>query len=166
MSSAQRSPAARPNTTFAIFGDGELRADLLAQAERLGVAQHLRMPGFRKDIPSILKALDLFVMPSHMEGLGTSVLDAMAAGVPVVGTEAGGMPESVIDEETGLLCPIRDGKAIAGAVLRLLNEPELAARCAENAGAKVRAEFSTESMVSGTVAVYEDLIGAPSESAP
>lgn len=150
--------AERPECTFVIVGDGELRATLEDQAERLGVRERVRFPGFRRDVPALLKAMDLFVMPSHMEGLGTSVLDAMAAGVPVVGTEAGGIPESVVHEETGLLCPVRDGEALARAILRMLGDPELAARCARNARAKVRAEFSTDAMVEGTLSVYADLL--------
>src|SRR5690606_13164565 len=125
--------AARPRTVVAIIGDGELRGDLEALAARLGVTAQLRLPGFRSDVPSLLKALDVFVMPSHMEGLGTSVLDAMAAGVPVVGTRAGGMPESIEDGVTGLLCDVRDPAGIAAAVLRLLDDPALGARLAEAA---------------------------------
>jgi glycosyltransferase involved in cell wall biosynthesis len=150
--------AERPETTFAIVGDGELRGELEALAASLGVADRVLFPGFRTDVPSILKALDVFVMPSHLEGLGTSVLDAMAAGVPVVGTEAGGMPESVIDGETGLVCPVRDSAAISAAVLRMLSEPDFAEACAEAAFDKVRAEFSTDSMVDGTVAVYRQML--------
>jgi glycosyltransferase involved in cell wall biosynthesis len=111
------------------------------------------------DVPSILKAIDLFVMPSHMEGLGTSVLDAMAARAPVVGTEAGGMPESILDGVTGLVCPIKDSDSLAKAILRMLSEPELAASCVAAARAKVEAEFSTRSMVEGTLKVYRQLLG-------
>jgi glycosyltransferase involved in cell wall biosynthesis len=157
--------AERPETTFAIIGDGELRGELEALAGELGVAERFRFPGFRTDVPSLLKALDLFVMPSHMEGLGTSVLDAMAARVPVVGTEAGGMPESISDGETGLLCPIRDPGALAAAILRLLGDPELAARCVERARERVEAGFSRDSMVEGTLEVYRDLLSRSAEDA-
>lgn len=151
--------AVRPETVCAIVGDGELKGDLMALADSLGIAEQMRFPGFRTDVPSILKALDLFVMPSHMEGLGTSVLDAMAAGAPVVGTEAGGMPESIIDGVTGLVCPIRDADALAKAILRMLGDPALAKSCAAAARAKVEAEFSTRSMVEGTLRVYRRLLG-------
>ncbi|MGE0711943.1 MAG: glycosyltransferase family 4 protein [Planctomycetota bacterium] len=152
--------AAAPRTTFVIVGDGELRADLLAHADALGIAGAVRFPGFRKDVPSLLKAMDVFVMPSHMEGLGTSVLDALAAGCPVVGTEAGGMPEILIDGETGLVCPVRDPAAIARALLRLLGDPALARRLAEAGAARVAARFSTDAMVEGTLRVYRRLLGA------
>ena len=84
---------------------------------RSGVSERVRFPGFREDVPAILKSIDLFVMPSHMEGLGTSVLDAMAARAPVVGTEAGGMTEMLRHGENGLVCPVRDAPALARALL-------------------------------------------------
>ncbi|MEZ6189075.1 MAG: glycosyltransferase [Planctomycetota bacterium] len=153
--------AEHPRTTFAIVGDGELREDLEAQARSLGIADRVRFPGFRTDVPSLLKALDVFVMPSHMEGLGTSVLDAMAARTPVVGTQAGGMPEMVHDGETGLLCPIRDGAAIARAVNRYLADPELGRRLAANAFDLVQRGFSTDAMVEGTLRVYRRMLREP-----
>ncbi|HBP19375.1 MAG TPA: glycosyl transferase [Planctomycetes bacterium] len=158
--------AEHPEVTFAIVGDGELRADLLAQAEELGVSGSFRFPGFRRDVPSLLKAMDIFVMPSHMEGLGTSVLDALTAGLPVVGTEAGGMPEILLHEETGLVAPIRDADAIATHLLRLLREPELAKRLAEAGAKRVAEHFSTTSMVEGTLRVYRRLLGLDPDQAP
>lgn len=151
--------ARRPDVVCAIVGDGELRQELEALAAKLGVTAAVRFPGFRQDVPTILKALDLFVMPSHMEGLGTSVLDAMAAGVPVVGTEAGGMPESIEHGVTGLVCPVRDAGALARAILSLLDDPALARRLADAGAARVRERFSTEAMVEGTLRVYERLVG-------
>lgn len=156
---------ARPETTFAIVGDGELRAELVELAAALGVSERFRFPGFRTDVPELLRALDLFVMPSHMEGLGTSVLDAMAAGTPVVGTEAGGMPESIEDGVTGLLCPVRDPGALARAIVRLLEDPALARRLAAQAAQRVRERFSTDAMVDGTLAAYRDLLGASAGAA-
>ena len=153
--------ARRPATTIVIAGDGELRGELEAQARELGVADRVLFPGFRQDVPQLLKAADVFVMPSHMEGLGTSVLDAMAAGVPVVGTEAGGMPEMIQDGVTGLLCPVRDPAALARATLRLLEDRELAGRLAGRAATLVRERFSREAMVAGTVAVYQRLLAEP-----
>jgi glycosyltransferase involved in cell wall biosynthesis len=151
--------AERPRTTFAIVGEGELKATLEARARELGVAERVRFPGFREDVPTILKALDVFVMPSHMEGLGTSVLDAMAAGAPVVGTEAGGMTEMLDHGRNGLVCPVRDAKALAAAIVSLLGDRARARTLAEAAREDVVARFSKEAMVSGTVAVYEELVG-------
>jgi glycosyltransferase involved in cell wall biosynthesis len=151
--------AERPTTTCVIVGDGELRADLLAQADELGVRERVLFPGFRTDVAQLLKAMDVFVMPSHMEGLGTSVLDAMAAGTPVVGTEAGGMPESIVDDVTGILCPIRDAGALARGVLRLLGDPALCARLSGAASGWVEERFSTQAMVAGNLRVYRQLLG-------
>ncbi len=148
----------RPNTTFAIVGDGELRGALEERARSLGVADRIRFPGFREDVPTILKALDVFVMPSHMEGLGTSVLDAMAAGAPVVGTEAGGMTEMLEHGVNGLVAPIRDSDSIARNVLRLLSARDEAKRFAERARRDVVERFSKEAMVGGTLRVYEELL--------
>jgi glycosyltransferase involved in cell wall biosynthesis len=144
-----------PDVTFAIVGDGELRASLEARARELGVP--IRFPGFREDVPSILKALDVFVMPSHMEGLGTSVLDAMAAGAPVVGTEAGGMREMLEHGKNGLVCPVRDPRALAAAITQLLRDPGEAHRLAAQARRDVRERFSKEAMVEKTLAVYREL---------
>jgi glycosyltransferase involved in cell wall biosynthesis len=150
--------AERPQTTIAIVGEGEERERLEARARELGVAERVRFPGFREDVPSILKAIDVFVMPSHMEGLGTSVLDAFAARAPVVGTTAGGMTEMLEDGANGLVCPVRDPPALARAILRLLGDRELARRLAEKARRDVVERFSKEAMVEGTVAVYRELI--------
>ena len=86
-----------PGARVLIVGGGELRSELARQISSLGLDAHVILTGFRSDVPSVLKGLDLFVMSSVTEGLGTSVLDAMAAGLPVVGTRAGGIPESVVD---------------------------------------------------------------------
>ena len=144
--------------TFAIVGDGELKEALHAQAAELGISERVRFLGFRTDVPSLLKAFDLFVMPSHMEGLGTSVLDALAARLPVVGTEAGGMPEILIEGETGLVCPIKDSASLSKNLLRVLEDPDLAQRMASAGRARVEAMFSTTSMVEGTLAVYRRLL--------
>ena len=153
--------ARRPETTIVIVGDGELRGELEAQVQALGVGDRVKLPGFRQDVPQLLKAADVFVMPSHMEGLGTSVLDAMAASVPVVGTTAGGMPEMIEDGVTGILCPIKDAGALARGVVRLLEQPELGRELAANAARMVRERFSTDAMVEGTLRVYGRLAAEP-----
>lgn len=156
----------RSDLVFAIVGDGELKDALHAQAAELGISERVRFLGFRTDVPSLLKAFDVFVMPSHMEGLGTSVLDALAARLPVVGTEAGGMPEILIEGETGLVCPIKDSAALTKNLLRVLGDPELAQRMASAGRARVEAMFSTTSMVEGTLAVYRRLLaGDPAGTA-
>jgi glycosyltransferase involved in cell wall biosynthesis len=152
--------AARPDARVVIFGEGELRGELEAQARELGLGDALLLAGFRppQEIPSILKAIDVFVLSSVEEGLGTSLFDAMAAGAPIVATRAGGIPEIVREGETGLLVPPRDPGALAEAVVRLLNDATLSRRLAEAAARFVHAEGTKERMVEETVRVYEELL--------
>lgn len=159
---APRVLSEHPETTFAVVGEGELRDDLVGRARELGVLERFRFTGFRADVPSLLKAFDLFVMPSHMEGLGTSVLDAMAAGLAVVGTEAGGMPEAIEHERTGLVCPVRDPAALAAAIAGLLADPVRREGMGRAGRERVEARFSKEATVAGTLRVYADLLGSPS----
>ncbi len=84
-----------PNVVVALAGDGELRETLQQQAEQLGVASHVRFLGYRDDVPDLIQAADLFVLPSHMEGLCSTLIDVMLAGCPIVTTTAGGIPDLV-----------------------------------------------------------------------
>ena len=108
---------ALPDTHVLIFGEGELRPALPRQIKHLGLEHHVRLVGFRPDVLSLLKGLDVFVMSSITEGLGTSILDAMAASKAVVGTTAGGIPEAVEHGVTGLLVPPHHADALADAIL-------------------------------------------------
>ncbi len=152
--------AACPEARVVIFGEGELREELQAQARALRIGDGLIFAGFRPpdEIPSVLKAADVFVMSSVEEGLGTSLFDAMAAGTPIVATRAGGIPEIVRDGETGLLVPTRDSAALAEGVVRLLNDPALARRLTEAASGYVRREGTKERMVEQTLRVYNELL--------
>jgi glycosyltransferase involved in cell wall biosynthesis len=152
--------AAHPDARVAIFGAGELRGALEEQARALALGGGLIFAGLRPpdEIPSILKAAHVFVLPSVEEGLGTSLYDAMAAGAPIVATRAGGIPEIVRDGETGLLVPPRDAAALAAAINRVLSDAALARRLTENAARFVRAEGTKERMVEETILVYEGLL--------
>ena len=150
---------AMPDTQILLFGEGELRSTLLRQIKHLGLEHHVRLVGFRPDILSLLKGLDVFVMSSITEGLGTSILDAMAASRAVVATTAGGMPEAVEDGVTGVLVPPRNPPALAEAILRLLRDPPLRRRMGEAGLARVRAQFNVDRMVDETLAVYERVAG-------
>ena len=146
-----------PNVKFVIVGAGSLRLDLDRQAHNLHVDDIVYFLGFREDVPRILASLDLFVLSSHMEGLGSSLLDAMASRLPVVATTAGGIPEVVIDRETGLLVPPRDPAALAQAILKVCLDKGLAARLAQRGYEVVHEKFSAESMARRVIAVYERL---------
>jgi glycosyltransferase involved in cell wall biosynthesis len=147
-----------PDTHVLIAGEGELRESLTHQIREHHLEKHVILAGFRPDVLSLIKGFDLFVMSSVTEGLGTSILDAMACGKAVVATTAGGIPEVVVDGVTGLLVPPRDDHALAGAIVRLLHDPDLRGRMGAAGLARVREYFSAERMVSDTVAVYEQVI--------
>jgi len=144
-----------PDARFVIAGEGELRPALERQIKEHHLEKHVFLAGFRPDILSVHKAFDIFVMSSVTEGLGTSLLDAMACGKPIVATTAGGMPEVVADGQTGLLVPPRDHEAMAEAIVRLLRDPLARAEMAAAGLARVRARFSAERMVDDTLNVYK-----------
>jgi glycosyltransferase involved in cell wall biosynthesis len=150
-----------PDARFVIAGEGELRQALERQIREHHLEKHVLLAGFRPDVLSVHKAFDLFVMSSVTEGLGTSLLDAMACAKPVVATTAGGIPEVVADGETGLLVPPRDQHALAEAIVRLLNDAALRQRLGGAGLARVRERFSAERMVRETLGVYARLTARP-----
>ena len=119
----------------------------------------MRLPGFREDVLSLVKSADLFVMSSVTEGLGSAVLDAMAMGLAVVGTRAGGIPEAVVHGRTGLLVPPGEPTPLAAAIVRLLKEPLLRSQYGHAGRARVAEHFGVDKLVEGTLAVYHDLVG-------
>jgi glycosyltransferase involved in cell wall biosynthesis len=144
-----------PDARFIIAGEGELRSSLERQIKDRHLEKHFFLAGFRPDVMSVHKAFDLFVMSSVTEGLGSSLLDAMACEKAVVATTAGGIPEAVVDRETGLLVPPRDHEALARAIVALLLD-DRARRAMGAAGLRrVRERFSVERMVRDTLRVYE-----------
>jgi glycosyltransferase involved in cell wall biosynthesis len=148
-----------PDARFLIVGDGELRATLEQAVRREQLEKHVIFTGFRPDVLSLIKGFDLFVMSSVTEGLGTSLLDAMAASRAVVATRTGGIPEVVVDGETGLLVPPRDAHALAEAIIRLLGDESLRAAFGRAGRQRVERRFSADRMVAATLAVYESLAG-------
>jgi L-malate glycosyltransferase len=144
-----------PDARFVIAGEGELRAALERQIKDHHLEKHVMLLGFRPDVLSLHKAFDLFVMSSVTEGLGTSLLDAMACEKPIVATNAGGIPEVVLEGTTGLLVPPRDHAAMAAAIVRLLKDPALRDRMGAAGLRVVREKFSAERMVQDTLKVYQ-----------
>src|SRR5947199_5287349 len=114
-----------PDARFVILGEGELRDRLERQVHEQHLEKHVLLPGFRTDVLGCIKGFDLFVMSSVTEGLGTSLLDAMACSRPIVATRAGGIPEIVEDGVNGLLVPPRDHAALAAAIVRALKDDDL-----------------------------------------
>jgi len=148
-----------PDTRFVILGEGELREHLEKQVHEHHLEKHVLLPGFRTDVLGCMKGFDLFVMSSVTEGLGTSLLDAMACWRPIVATRAGGIPEIVEDGMTGLLAPPRDARALAEAIVRALRDPALRQRLGEAGFNRVRDRFTVDRMVAQTAAVYERVAG-------
>lgn len=149
-----------PDVRFVILGEGELRAPLERQVKDLGLERHVFLPGFKADVLGLQKSFDVFAMSSLTEGLGSSMLDAMACGTAVVGTRTGGIPEAIEHERTGLLVRPHHADELAAAIIRLLQDPALRAQLGAAARAQVGAEFSVERMVEGTLAVYESRLAA------
>jgi len=150
-----------PEAQVLIFGEGELRPQLERQIKSLGLEHNVHLVGFQPNVLALLKSLDVFVMSSVTEGLGTSILDAMAASRPVVATDAGGIPEVVEDGVTGFLVPAQKPAPMAEAILRLLADPALRARMGAAGLARVRERFTIDRMVDGTLAVYAGVAGTP-----
>jgi glycosyltransferase involved in cell wall biosynthesis len=140
-----------------IFGEGELRSSLERQVKQLGLGKRVLLPGFREDVLSVMKSADLFVMSSVTEGLGSAVLDAMAMGLAVVGTKAGGIPEAVVDGETGLLVEPGEPKPLAEAIVRLLKDADLRGAYGAAARDRVARHFSVDHLVTGTLDAYRQL---------
>ncbi|MDP1568369.1 MAG: glycosyltransferase [Vicinamibacterales bacterium] len=143
-----------PDAHAVIFGEGELRGALERQVKDLHLDKHVLLPGFREDVLSLAKTADLFVMSSITEGLGSTLLDAMAMGLAVVGTRAGGIPEAVVHGETGLLVPPGDPAALAEAIIRLLKSPALRRQMGAAGRRRVAGQFDIGHLVEGTLAAY------------
>jgi glycosyltransferase involved in cell wall biosynthesis len=118
------------------------------------------LAGFRADALELTKGFDVFVMSSTSEGMCTALVDAMAASKPAVTTDAGAIPEVMVDGETGFLVPIRDHQAMAARIVQLLENPELRARMGQAALQRARDRFTVDRMVDATQAVYDSLFSA------
>ena len=136
-------------------GEGELRPALERLIKERHLEKHVFLAGFRPDVMSLHKAFDIFVMSSVTEGLGTSLLDAMAAGKAIVATRTGGIPEVVVDGETGFLVPPRDDRAMAEAIVTLLKDSARSAQMGAAGLARAQSMFSAERMLKETLRVYK-----------
>ena len=152
-----------PDAQLVIFGDGELRAALEQQVKDLELGKHVVLAGFRDDVLALTRSADLFVMSSVTEGLGSTLLDAMAMGLAVAGTTAGGIPEAVEHGVTGLLAPPGDAGALASAIVTLLKDPATRAAMGAAGRARVQAEFGVDRLVDGTLAAYAACRGSASQ---
>jgi len=144
-----------PKIKVIIVGSGPLRMELDKQAKEIEVEDIVFFLGFREDIPQILASLDLFVLSSYLEGLGSSIMDAMASRLPVVATNVGGIPEVVVHEETGLLVPPRRSTSLAKAILRIYENRDLGKKLGQKGYELVHRKFSAEAMANKIILEYE-----------
>ena len=147
-----------PGFRLVIFGEGYLGNQLRAQSTSLGLGDVVQFAGYRDDLDHFVGCFDLFVHPSSAEGLGVAALKAAAAGLAVVGCNAGGMRESVVDGETGLLVEPEDADALHHAIARLMNDDELRASMGNAGRERMQNEFSIATMADRHVALYESLL--------
>jgi glycosyltransferase involved in cell wall biosynthesis len=139
-----------------LVGEGALRASLEEKARALGIADRVTFTGFRHDALEFIRLADVFVMSSHLEGLGTSIMDAHALGTAVVATRTGGIPELVEDGRTGLLVPPREPRLLAEALGRMLDDAALRESCVR-AGKAQSVRYDYRNTVYKTLDVYRRL---------
>lgn len=144
-----------PSAHFIIAGDGELRNELLQDAERLGVRSHTHFLGFQPDVTGLLAALDIFVQPSLWEGLSISLIEALAAGKPIVATDIEGNREVVDAGKTAVIVPPADPGALAAALISLARDPDRTRFFGRNARIAANERFSEGRMVNDIVAAYD-----------
>jgi glycosyltransferase involved in cell wall biosynthesis len=149
----------RPHVAVALAGQGPLRAALEQRASRLGIASRVHFLGYRADVNEVYAALDVFVLSSVCEALPYVLLEAMAAGLPVVATTVGGVPEVVAAGETGFLVPPQDPPALAAALRPLLASAELRDRMGRAGRDRVARAFDERETVARTIQFYRDLLG-------
>ena len=147
-----------PSFRLVIFGEGYLNNQLRAQASSLGLGDVVQFAGYRDDLDTFVGCFDLFVHPVLAEGLGVAALKAAAAGVPVVGCDAGGMKESVLHGETGLLVPPEDADALRAAMATLMDDDQTRAAMAEAGRQRMQNEFSIDTMADKHVVLYESVL--------
>ncbi|MBN2290859.1 MAG: glycosyltransferase family 4 protein [Pirellulales bacterium] len=141
-----------------LAGDGPLRSDLQSMVVRLGIQHRVKFLGFREDVGSILAMCDIVVLPSLWEGLSIALLEAMAAGKPIVTTTIGSNKEVTRNGEAAILIPTKDPKAIADAIVHLVHNPTTAASLAKNGRNIYYEGYTEERMLKKYMTLYEDLI--------
>jgi sugar transferase (PEP-CTERM/EpsH1 system associated) len=153
----ERLPEQRARLRLVIAGDGPLYASIAARVEAAGLGDSVWLPGARNDIPELLRSFDVFALSSIAEGTPVALLEAMASGVPVVSTRVGGVPELVVENETGLLAPARDAQALADALAVYVTQPALREQHGRASRERVEACYSIANMVKSYTALYDRL---------
>jgi len=154
-----------PNARFIILGDGECKQSLTERVRELGLQQHVIFPGFRTDTHRFLREFDMSVLPSLTEGLSNTLMESMAAGLPVIATRVGGTPEIVTDRSTGVLVDPQDPAALAKSISELIEHRDYARQLGEAGKRHILEHFSMEQTVRRTEALYAELIRPQSRRA-
>lgn len=153
-----RALGSHPVMELWLVGDGPLRSEVERLVRKRNLQEHVRFLGLRKDIPELLAQADILLLPSDWEGVPLVVLEAMAAGRPVVATRVGGVPELIEEGKTGLLVPPRDSGALARAILRLAKDPELRRRMGEAARKRALERFDIHRTAQAYAELYLKLL--------
>lgn len=164
LEAAARVASQNPSAQFLIIGEGALRAQIEEQITRLNLRGQVHLLGERRDVRLILPEIDLCVLATHYEGCSNVIMEAMAAGKPVVATRVGGNPELIVDGVTGLLVSPQDPQQMAQAMLRVLAHPEQAQQMGQAGRRRIEEFFSLSRMVKQTASLYEELLGASEEN--
>lgn len=146
-----------PRLRLVLVGDGPLRAELQDLAGRLRIAERVCFPGWREDVSTLLQTFDLFAFPSLNEGMGRALVEAMAAGLPIVACRSGGIPEVLAEGQAGLLVEAGHAPALARGIERLLRDPELCRRMGQAAQARAQ-RYSREGMLEQIETLYRELL--------
>jgi hypothetical protein len=165
LDAAPQIAAAVPDVRFVLVGEGPLRDDLEARAQRVGVADRVAFVGPRDDARRLISSFDVLALPSISEGTPLTIVEAMLAGVPVVASAVGGIPEQIEDRETGFLVGPADADALAQAVTQALTDETLRHSVTRLARARAETEFSHEDLIERTAAVYATAANQPTPAA-
>lgn len=147
-----------PTAQLVVVGDGELRPELQRCTNQLGIESHIHFLGYHDNAAAMMSGFDVFVHPSRWEGFGLVFLEAMAAGLPIVATQVGSIPEIVQHGRTGLLVPVDDAQALSQAICTLLADRHLAQNMGQAGRRRLEREFTHTAMVERTCAVYAQLL--------
>ena len=144
----------RPHLHVVIAGEGGEFDRLKSMIDGIGLSDRIHLLGFRKDINNVLRGCDLFVLPTHQEALGQAFIEAMAMGLPVIGTHVDGVPELIDSGVNGLLVPAQDIEALRSALTRLVDDAPLRARFGLAGRIKTDSNFTVENMADDTIDLY------------
>jgi glycosyltransferase involved in cell wall biosynthesis len=165
LTAAQRVLASSPDVVFLLAGEGPLEHELKQMAERLHLGNRVRFLGFRHDIPELLAACDIFVLPSYSEGMPMAVLEAMSSGLPVIGTSVGGMPEVVEHGTTGTLIEPGRPDALADTIIDLAADPDRCFRFGNAGRRRIESQFSLQTMLGNYKNLYHEVLVGHSRDA-